>query len=73
MIGNAVPPALALAIASRLREDLGNEKTAQKEGALLTFVPTMADGCSPALKYVTDRINSRFEQYVQSQELLLWR
>jgi len=73
LIGNAVPPALALAIASRLREDLGNEKRAQKEGALLSFVPTMADGCSPALKYVTDRINSRFEQYVQSQELLLWR
>jgi DNA (cytosine-5)-methyltransferase 1 len=72
LIGNAVPPALALAIASTLKEDLFNEKTTKKEGALLTFVPTMAEGCSPALKYVTDSVNSKFEQYVQSQELLLW-
>ena len=73
LIGNAVPPALAFAIASGLKEDLFNEKTTKEEGALLTFVPTMADGCSPALRNVTDRVNSRFEQYVQSQELLLWR
>jgi DNA (cytosine-5)-methyltransferase 1 len=73
LIGNAVPPTLAFAIAASLMKDLLNQKSTLKEGALLSFVPTLAEGCSPALKYVTESVNSRFEQYVQHQELLLWR
>lgn len=72
LIGNAVPPALAFAIASNLKEDLLGEKVMVQEGALLTFVPTLAEGCSPALRCVTESVNSRFQQYVQQQERLLW-
>ena len=73
LIGNAVPPALAFAIAASLNEDLSTKQTIVREGALLTFVPTLAEGCSPALRYVTENVNSKFEQYVQNQEPLLWR
>ena len=61
-IGNAVPPLLARAIASALRNDLQlNEgSSAIDQGALLSFVPTTASGMSPALQNVCEMVNERF-------------
>ena len=73
LIGNAVPPVLALAIANNLKEDLLSAKIGNEEGALLSFVPTLSGGCSPVLKEVTGRVNNRFEHYLVKKELLLWR
>jgi len=72
LIGNAVPPSLAYAIARNLQEDLLNAKPAKPEGALLSFVPTLSEGSSPVLKQVTEQVNLKFEQYLVKQELLLW-
>ena len=64
MIGNAVPPLLAEVVARRLRTALQNQKapaTKRKwEGALLSFVPALSNGVSPALQHVTDSIESKF-------------
>jgi DNA (cytosine-5)-methyltransferase 1 len=60
LIGNAVPPLLALAIARNLAADLQIAKPGTQNGALLSFVPTLSVGTSPALDAVTKTIISRF-------------
>jgi DNA (cytosine-5)-methyltransferase 1 len=56
-IGNAVPPRLAKAIAENLRDDLTNScRECTSSGELLSFVPTLSEGMSPALQRVVDRI-----------------
>jgi DNA (cytosine-5)-methyltransferase 1 len=53
LIGNAVPPLLALHIAHSLRRDLEAHKDRHGTGALLSFVPTRSTGMSPALQRTT--------------------
>ncbi len=70
LIGNAVPPVLACAIATSLMEDLSRRADAKlQEGALLSFVPTLSDGYSPALRRVSDLVNGEFESYLAQKEL----
>jgi len=60
-IGNAVPPVLAHAIASTLRQDLVVVRPlASSAGALLSFVVTLSTGMSPALAVATERVKERF-------------
>lgn len=73
LIGNAVPPEFAFVLASNLASDLlRSSRECERGGALLSFVPTLSDGCSPALKRVIDTVNHRFRKYIQSQEMFLW-
>lgn len=60
LIGNAVPPVLAEALARSLRRDLLARKSPKVGGALLSFIPTCASAMSPALERVTRRIEDRF-------------
>lgn len=60
LIGNAVPPLLGQRLAESLAADLARAKPGVEEGALLTFLPTAADGMSPALRYVTDLVAARY-------------
>ena len=60
MIGNAVPPRLAQLIAESLAHDLALAKPQEKQGALLSFVPTASTGMSPVLKKVTAEVVRRF-------------
>ena len=69
LIGNAVPPILAYAIATSLLEDLSRQVDVKEEGALLSFIPTLSDGYSPALRRTTDLVNDEFEAYVAQKEL----
>ncbi len=60
LIGNAVPPALAEVIARTLRRELETRRTQVSEGRLLSFVPTVSIGMSPALDSLTRRVIDRF-------------
>jgi DNA (cytosine-5)-methyltransferase 1 len=74
-IGNAVPPLLASLIGTALLEDLERPQVSQSvDGALLSFVPTVSDGMSPALQKLTTAVRERFEHRPDHHEqLVLWR
>lgn len=77
LIGNAVPPALAEDIGRSLSADLQASRDQTEEGALLSFVPTLSEGMSPALKRVCEVVTVAFglvgaeEESVQ-EALALW-
>lgn len=60
LIGNAVPPILAEAIARVLRSDLENEHIYAGAGCLLSFVPTLSIGMSPVLRSLMTKVIRRF-------------
>jgi DNA (cytosine-5)-methyltransferase 1 len=70
LIGNAVPPLLSKIIAANLLQDLTSERPRRDEGALLSFIPTLSEGLSPALKNVRDRILSTFIHNYQVERLI---
>jgi DNA (cytosine-5)-methyltransferase 1 len=72
LIGNAVPLLLAQVVAANLAKDLANIPTLLDRGALLSFVPTLADGSSPALKNITERVFSAFVHRFETRRLPLW-
>ena len=71
LIGNAVPPLLAQRIAESLRQDLASSRPTCGPGALLSFVPTLASGRSPALEEVTRRVQQRFMSGTKQKVLQL--
>jgi len=74
LIGNAVPPVLAEAIAMSLRDDLQRANVSDDgPGALLSFIPTLSTGMSPILEDVTRRVNARFRKALtNTRQKLLW-
>ncbi|MBI3462750.1 MAG: DNA cytosine methyltransferase, partial [Planctomycetes bacterium] len=60
LVGNAVPPCFAKVIACHLLEDLMNAEPKDSDGRLLSFVPTLSTGMSPALEEVTRLVRRRF-------------
>ena len=60
LIGNAVPPALAEVIAKTLHKELDTRRARGTGGCLLSFVPTVSNGMSPALDSLTRRVIDRF-------------
>ena len=67
LIGNAVPPLLAEVVARSLAEDLRNARHGRapkkKRGALLSFVPALSSGMSPALQHVTNVVEASFQPH----------
>jgi len=61
LIGNAVPPLLAFVIARNLARDLRTVKASEKAGTLLSFVPTLSAGMSPALQRITSAVATTFQ------------
>jgi DNA (cytosine-5)-methyltransferase 1 len=74
LIGNAVPPVFGHRIAQALALDLSGKATDSRscKGALLSFQPTLSDGCSPALRQVTNEVNRRFRRFVADPLPTLW-
>jgi DNA (cytosine-5)-methyltransferase 1 len=75
LIGNAVPARLGEVIGRSIRRDVLSAPTdAALPGALLSFVPTLADGMSPALLTVTQRIMTDFgSSALEGYSADLWR
>lgn len=78
LIGNAVPPRFAGAIAQQLLADLLRaEPCRHPEGRLLSFVPTHSTGMSPALAKITSEVEARFmasnlSRSSANEQLRLW-
>lgn len=60
MIGNAIPPRFAEALARAGMETALQTRDQGERGALVRFEPTPAGGMSPALAAVTELVNSRY-------------
>jgi hypothetical protein len=60
--------------ASSLRRDLENAAVGKAEGRLVSFLPTLSEGMSPALDEITRRVNERFgeEPDRATEQLLPW-
>jgi DNA (cytosine-5)-methyltransferase 1 len=73
LIGNAVPPNLGLAIAYCLKQGLETACVGELPGTLVSFVPTLSEGMSPALSSVTDAIRERFMRpQIVGVQLSIW-
>jgi DNA (cytosine-5)-methyltransferase 1 len=74
LIGNAVPPRLAETLGEALMNAIKQEMSAPQydEGALLSFVPTLSEGMSPALRNSTDKVCRAFSVAPQEKQLSLW-
>ncbi len=72
LIGNAVPPRLATVIARSLRRDLEAAPPTGRKGALLSFLPTLSAGKSPALSRTTELVRAAFLRAQRPKERLLW-
>ena len=72
LIGNAVPVLLAEVLGESLRADLEAAVARDGEGRLLSFVPTLSSGMSPALERVTERVRSTFLKQEAPREALSW-
>lgn len=76
-IGNAVPPKLGSAIGFALLRtlELSKHTSIERPGKLLTFVPTLSQGMSPALKETISAVNNEFadrQHQTKSRQSLLW-
>jgi DNA (cytosine-5)-methyltransferase 1 len=74
LIGNAVPPRLAEALGEALVSAFQQGLPAPRydEGALLSFVPTLSEGMSPALRTATEKVCRTFSVVPQEKQLSLW-
>lgn len=74
LVGNAVPPLFALRIAECLKNDLACLDDREKgPGELLSFVPTLSTGMSPALESTTRQVKLRFlRKSGKERQLSLW-
>ena len=60
MIGNAVPVRFAEAVAMSVMADLSDRRPSSRGGQLLSFVPTLSSGMSPALRAVCRQVDVQF-------------
>lgn len=73
LIGNAVPPLFAERLAACVRRNLEDLAGTDGKGALLSFVPTLSTGMSPALSKITHLVRRRFGLCpIESQRNLQW-
>ncbi len=70
LIGNAVPPLLADVLARSLFADLQRPHRNRAEGCLLSFVPTLSTGMSPALRSLTAGVLKRFPSVSPQLQLI---
>lgn len=76
LIGNAVPPRLAYVLGTSLRRDLeAGRHTPSLSGRLLSFIPTLSTGMSPALSAISERVEAHFglAPVADQEQMSLWR
>lgn len=68
LIGNAVPPRLSGVIAQHVMRELLDPGLRHTKGGLLSFVPTMSTGTSPALQRTIDLVTDRFSVRMNTEK-----
>jgi hypothetical protein len=63
---------LAQVLGRTLLGDLVRAKPQAGEGRVLSFVPTLSTGMSPALERVTEQVHTTFLLKESPKEALLW-
>lgn len=72
LIGNAVPPRFASAIAAHLAHALHEMEERRSDPSLKSFVPTNSNGMSPALQKTVDAVESKYRSISRSRQLSLF-
>ncbi len=72
LIGNAVPPRFAAAIAAHVACTYREMPDRSSDPGLKSFVPTNSTGMSPALQKTVDAVESRYRAIAQAQQLSLF-
>lgn len=72
LIGNAVPPRFANAIAAHLARTFREMGDRRAEPGLKSFVPTNSNGMSPALQKTVDAVEGRYRAVDRSRQLMLF-
>jgi DNA (cytosine-5)-methyltransferase 1 len=72
LIGNAVPPRFASAIAAHLANVVGEMEERSSDPGLKSFVPTNSTGMSPALQKTVDSVESRYRSVARSRQIALF-
>jgi DNA (cytosine-5)-methyltransferase 1 len=72
LIGNAVPPRFANAIAAHLAHAFREMTDRRSDPGLKSFVPTNSNGMSPALQKTVDAVESRYRAISRTQQLTLF-
>jgi DNA (cytosine-5)-methyltransferase 1 len=72
LIGNAVPPRFASAIAAHLARAFREMADRRSDPGLKSFVPTNSNGMSPALQKTVDAVESRYLAITRSRQLPLF-
>lgn len=72
LIGNAVPPRFAIAIAAHLAHAFREVEARRCDPGLKSFVPTYSTGMSPALQKTVDAVESRYRAVARSRQLPLF-
>ena len=72
-IANAIPPVLGEILGRAVAKSLEMRQTVSR-GALLSFVPTVAEGTSPALESVYDLVSQRYALFKlpRGEQIPLW-
>jgi len=72
LIGNAVPPRFANAIAAHLAHSFREMTHRRSKPGLKSFVPTNSTGMSPALQKTVDAVESRYRAVARPRQLSLF-
>jgi len=72
LVGNAVPPSFANAIAAHLANVFSEMDARRADPGLMSFVPTNSNGLSPALQKTVDTVECRYHVLSKSNQLSLF-
>lgn len=72
LIGNAVPPRFASAIARHILKAFNEASVRSRDPGLISFIPTNSTGMSPALHKTVEIVESKYRAFARMRQLSLF-